>query len=297
MRFYGITTALAILSTGVAAVVDGSQPDLGYAELYKLTQQFYDTFQYPNNVKEAEKINSTIWAKNVQGRVSDTRNFEGRELNTEYIFGLFVPSESVSIIGKPGPFEIIQFAANQNIASATTRVNFTFPSFGNITLPIVIGTWMTYNEAKEITQYDVVFKWFGNVLQLLLSTVDKDPVKAQAKGAIALSKSVCASHTQFCTGKNIQYDSEEECIRFMTKDIRFGQSFELGANTLLCRNVHQKMLPFRPDVHCPHIGKSGGGQCADDITYVQKVTEDYFKNSAWISTLEPAPPSPPYRGH
>ncbi|KAL5422076.1 hypothetical protein PMIN04_004984 [Paraphaeosphaeria minitans] len=297
MRFYGITAALTLLGTGIAAATSGSQPDLGYAELYKLTQQFYDTFQYPNNVKEAKKINSTVFSKNCQGRVSDTRNFEGRELNTEYIFGLFVPSDSLSIIGKPGSYEIIQFAANQNIASATTRVNFTFPAFGNVTFPIVISTWMTYNKAKEITQYDVIFKWFGNILQLLLSTIDKDPFKAQAKGAIALSKSICASHTKFCLGKDIQYESEEECIRFMTEDIRFGQPFELGMNTLLCRNVHQKMLPFRPDVHCPHIGKSGGGQCADDTTYVQKVTEDYYKNSAWIPTGEQPPPIPPYGGH
>lgn len=226
----------------------------------------------------------------VQGRVSDTRNFEGRELNTEYIFGLFIPTDSVSVIGKPvGPYEIIQFAANQNIASATTRFNFTFPSFGNISLPIAITTWMTYNDAREITQYDVVFRWFGNVLQLLLSLIDKDPVKAQAKGAIALAKSTCASHTYFCTGSNAQYESEEDCIRFMTEDIRFGQSFELGMNTLLCRNVHEKMLHLRPDVHCPHIGKSGGGQCADDYTYVQKVTEDYYTNAAWIPMTEQVP--------
>jgi hypothetical protein len=49
-----------------AAVANDPQPNLGYTELYKLTQQFYDTFQYPNNVKEAQKINSTIFADNVR---------------------------------------------------------------------------------------------------------------------------------------------------------------------------------------------------------------------------------------
>jgi hypothetical protein len=273
-------------------------------------------------VKEAQKINSTIFAENVrpnqfptspssehletallidlqvQGRVSDTRNFEGRELNTEYIFGLFTPTKSISVIGNPvGPYEIIQFAANQNIASATTRFNFTFPSFGNMSLPIAITTWMTFNEAKEITQYDVVFRWFGNVLQLLLSVVDPNPVTAQAKGAIILAQSTCKTHTEFCTGDNKQYDSEEECIRFMTEDIRFGQSFELGMNTLLCRNVHEKMIHFRPEVHCPHIGKSGGGQCADDTTYLQKVGENYYTNAAWIPTTEQPPPLPSYGSH
>lgn len=150
---------------------------------------------------------------------------------------------------------------------------------------------MTYNEAREISQYDVVFRWFGNFLQLLFSKLDTDPVVAQAKATAALSQSVCEAHAQYCTGDNVQYESDEECVRFMTEDIRFGQAFELGMNTLLCRNMHQKMLPFRPDVHCPHIGRWGGGQCTDDTTYVQKVTEEYYTNSPWIATSSECPPT------
>ncbi|KAL1597706.1 hypothetical protein SLS60_008192 [Paraconiothyrium brasiliense] len=228
--------------------------------------------------------------RSCQGRVSDTRNFVGRELNTEYIFGLFTPSDSVSIIGRPvGPYEIIQFVANQNIASATTRINFTFPSFGNMSLPVTIDTWMTYNEAKEISQYDVVFRWFGNLVQVLLHTIDADLVKAQAAATQVLAQSVCKTHTKYCEGDNSQYDSEQECNKFLTEDVRFGQSFELGMNTLLCRNVHEIMVKFRPDVHCPHIGKTGGGQCMDDYTYAQKVNEVYYTNAAWIPTTEGGP--------
>lgn len=184
-----------------------------------------------------------------------------------------------------GPFEIEQFTANQNIASATTRINFTFPTFRNLTLPVTIGTWMTYNEAKEITQYDVVFKWFANLLQVLLLTVDSDPLVAAQKATTLLAESVCKTHNRHCKGENQQYDSDDDCIHFLTKDVRFGQSFELGMNSLLCRNVHEKMVAFRPDVHCPHIGKSGGGQCVDDYTYTQKVIEQYYKNAPWISSF------------
>ena len=42
--------------------------------------------------------------------------------------------------------------------------------------------------------------------------------------------------------------------------------------------VHQNMVPFRPAVHCPHIGPTGGGYCDDDKTYDQTVTQDYFTN-------------------
>ena len=40
--------------------------------------------------------------------------------------------------------------------------------------------------------------------------------------------------------------------------------------------VHQNMVPYRPNVHCPHIGKTGGGYCNDDMTYDGTVTQNYF---------------------
>lgn len=218
--------------------------------------------------------------------MSDTRNFEGRELNTEYIFGLFTPGDSLTIIGLPvGPFKIIQFSANQNIVSATTRVNFTFPSFDNVSLPITVDTWMTWNAAKEITQYDVVFRWFGYLLQTLLLSVDSDPTKALAIAKDNIANSVCSTHTKYCNGTNAQYNSADDCYKFLTEDIRLGESFELGMNTLLCRNIHEIMVKSRPDFHCPHIGKIGGGQCDDTISYVSKVRERYYTNAPWIPAL------------
>jgi len=31
--------------------------------------------------------------------------------------------------------------------------------------------------------------------------------------------------------------------------------------TVLCRSVHKNMVSFRPQVHCPHIGPTGGAMC------------------------------------
>jgi hypothetical protein len=207
----------------------------------------------------------------------------GRELNTEYIFGLFMPSESLSIIGQPMDFEIIQFAAVQNIASATTRVNFTFPAFNNISLPVVINTWMTWNSAHEITQYDVVFKWFGNLFQTLIASLGGSAEEAGKKTVAKLAASICETHTKYCNGSNAQYESRAACHRFITEDIRVGQSFELGMNTLMCRSVHELMVKYRPEVHCSHIGPSGGGQCEDGTTYIKRVEDNLDQNSPWIA--------------
>lgn len=55
----------------------------------------------------------------------------------------------------------------------------------------------------------------------------------------------------------------------------------LGRNTLLCRMIHQNMAPFRPAVHFPHTGKTGGGFCVDHQNYITTVTEDCFVNAPY----------------
>ena len=72
-------------------------------------------------------------------------------------------------------------------------------------------------------------------------------------------------------------------MQFLTKEVRFGAAYELGRNTLLCRMVHQNMVPFRPGVHCPHVGPTGGGYCDDGMTYTDVVDEDYFTNYPFVS--------------
>ncbi|KAF2186537.1 hypothetical protein K469DRAFT_663487 [Zopfia rhizophila CBS 207.26] len=280
------SASTAVASPHAPLTSRAEAPNLGYQELYSLQKEFYEKFRYPNNVKEAESINSTVFSEDVQGRVSDTRTFSGRELNTEYIFGLFIPNtNSTSIIGQPLDYEIIQFTANQNIASATTRVQFVFPSFGNKTLPVAIDTWITWNEAREITQYDVTFRWFGFLLDTLVKSLDSDATKAREKAAQAIAGSICDAHESHCKGGNQQYESRDECMEYLTKNTRLGQSFELGMDTLMCRSVHEIMIKFRPDVHCSHVGKDGGGMCDDKYSYVEKVEEDFFRNSPWIPTV------------
>jgi hypothetical protein len=40
-------------------------PDLGYKKLLQLQKMFWTRFQYPNNIKEAQSVNSTIFSENV----------------------------------------------------------------------------------------------------------------------------------------------------------------------------------------------------------------------------------------
>jgi hypothetical protein len=105
-----------------------NQPHYTFDELYYLQVKFFDNFIYLADITQAKSINSTLLADDVQGRIDVTRTFDGRELNTEYLFGLFAnlaaDPNSISLLGVPISYEILHFAANEYIISAATRFMF-----------------------------------------------------------------------------------------------------------------------------------------------------------------------------
>jgi hypothetical protein len=190
------------------------------------------------------------------------------------------------LTGVPIAYNITQFIANQNIASATTVITFNATSF-DVLVPLTVDSWMAFNEEGKIIQYDATFRWFDWLVQTLFEAAGNkfnttDEAKIQSMLSTLLAEAICETSDKYCTGDNLQYESKEKCMNFLTKETRFGQPYELGRNTLLCREVHKHMVQYRPKEHCPHIGPSGGDMCVDDKSYAQTVTEAYF-NQSWIA--------------
>ncbi|KAL2848413.1 hypothetical protein BJY01DRAFT_246425 [Aspergillus pseudoustus] len=254
-----------------------------FNELWALQNNLWDQFLYPANLAQINATDTSVFAEDVQGRVDITRTFDDRELNNEYIFGLFSDPEHLSLVGVPIAYSITQFAANENIASATTVFTFNATSFNSTLVPVTVDTWILYNPDGKIAQYDATFRWFGWLLDTILEAAGRtlfnttDPLATESHLATLLASTICQTHEEYCLGGNQQYASTEECIRFLTSDIRFGKAYELGRNTLLCREVHEHMVRYRPTEHCPHIGPTGGNYCVDDKGYADVVTEDYFR--------------------
>lgn len=270
-----------------------------FDDLLALNKKFFDNFIAPNNAVQAKSINSSLLAIDVQGRVDITRTFDGQELNTEYLFGLFANlalktnnTNDFSLLGTPQSYEIVHFAASQNIAAASVRFEFYFAAV-NLTLPVQIQTWNVYNCDGEIIMYDASFLgWFQWALATLLAaaqqqisdSLGKDVSLAQTMEYVQskVSASVCTTAQQYCVGELQQYTSYSECYNFLTNKTRLGEAYELGRNTVYCRMVHQNMVPLRPAVHCPHIGPSGGGYCVDSPSYEDTVGENYFTNAPFV---------------
>lgn len=269
-----------------------NEKNFTFDELFALQKRFLDNFISPMNDVQAKSINSSLLAENVQGRVDITRTFDGRELNTEYLFGLFAnlaTSPAFSLLGVPVAYNITHFAGSQNIASASTRFTFNFQPL-NLTLSIQIQTWNAFNAAGEISMYDANFGgWWAWVLDTLMGQVQqqlsllsgKNVTLAQTTEYVQskLATSICTTAQEYCVGPELQqYENATSCYNFLTKEIRLGESYELGRNTVSCRMVHQNMVALRPAVHCPHIGPSGGGYCIDSPSYAVTVGQTYFTN-------------------
>jgi len=285
-------------------------PSYTFEELYNLTTRFFDNFAYPNDAVQARKINSTLFAKDVLGRIDVTRNFDGQELNTEYAFGLFanlaLNPDSFTLLGIPVKYTITHFAANAYIVSVALIVEFEITALG-VTNPvevsfahsparlhlkaltdhIQIDFWCTFNGRGQIDQYDATFRYLQWQFDYLMSVGEQvlqvnSTAEVQSIIQAKLAQSICNTAQTYCNGTNQQYESEETCYEFLNEQVPFGQAYEMGMNTVLCRMVHQNMVPLRPDVHCSHIGPTGGAYCVNDRTYSGTVLQPFFTNKPFV---------------
>ncbi|KAH0415266.1 hypothetical protein KCU90_g14844, partial [Aureobasidium melanogenum] len=80
-------------------------PNFTFAELYNLTDRFLKNHMYPLNIAQSLSINSSLLSPDILGRVDATRDYAGRELNTEYLFGLFaniaLNPDAFTLLGYP----------------------------------------------------------------------------------------------------------------------------------------------------------------------------------------------------
>ncbi|KAJ7909494.1 hypothetical protein B0H13DRAFT_2661447 [Mycena leptocephala] len=249
-------------------------------------QKFSADFSYPQIVEAAKSINYTGFSEDIVGRVDVTGTFVGRELNTEYIFGLFSglatgTTASTPLIGIPLNGTLVDLVVENNLMIATTLRDF------NWTVAIVPTLWQLkflFNDEGLVTQYDAILyrasALFADIWPKLAKHLIKeldlprhtpDTVAIQTRAA----RDVCTQHEKYCLGPNKQYKSTEACMKFMLDKIPLGEIWQAGQNTAICRYVHTPMLPYRPAVHCPHVGPTGGDMCFDH-TYESMVVDNPF---------------------
>lgn len=220
-------------------------------------------------------LESPALAKDVVGRVDITTTYVGNQLNTEYLYGLWLgiteETNITSLIGAPVNQTVQTLLIEPPLVFVSTITDLAYPSI-NLTLPIQIDAILRFNDALKIESYDITFRRWPDAFKYLLPTLV--PQIATELGqtyeptmntslllAQKVANDVCSVANQYCFGNNTQYASFAACTDFITNVIPFGDSWEGGLNTGLCRYIHKHLVQYRPDIHCAQIGPSGGDLC------------------------------------
>ncbi|KAK9472043.1 uncharacterized protein V1510DRAFT_379620 [Dipodascopsis tothii] len=275
-------------ATGTATA-EPKETDCMYStgELFDMYQAFLDNFMYPANIAQANSVNSTLLSENCVGRIDDTREFDGRELNTEYLFGLFAFLNNgtgvINILGQPTNYTIVEFLGGCNTAATSALVNL-YVSDLDLNATIQLDFWFRWDEEGRVAEYDATIRRASRLYDILSDVVSarlSGSNVATAEGTTAwkslLVGSICGQATIYCTGDNLQYESMEACEEYLMANVRMGEVYEGGMNSIFCRSLHQNMLKFRPEVHCPHVGPSGGDMCRDEDMDYETVVWGYKK--------------------
>ncbi|KAJ3867149.1 hypothetical protein EV359DRAFT_78870 [Lentinula novae-zelandiae] len=257
-------------------------------EYLEAIQSFAVAFTNPSSVINGS-ISSPL-AENVVGRIDVTTTFVGQELNTEYLFGLFVEGaseNSTQLIGSPSSYTTQSLVVEPPIVAVSLVNNLIYPTI-NSSFPLQIDLFIAFDDDMKIISYDAILRrwseFFTYVVPLLAPQIAKElnSTTTNTTELITMKTAidVCGMSTEYCTGDNQVYDSNDACMDFMTQ-IAFGNPWEGGMDNGWCRYIHKNMVKYRPEVHCPHIGPTGGDMCiARD--YVQ-LTEDMPFNSTLLS--------------
>jgi len=203
-----------------------------------------------------------IFAANVRGRVTPVGSFESFEGVVEYFYGL----ASTSIIPS---VNFVTLVADGNKVSVRVDILFN----GTETQPthnLTETGYFVFNDENKIVSFDLAILNLGAIID---PPVQAQPLVIQQLCAVLTTG--LGGHPATCApGTYVgSYSDFNDCVTFMNS-IPFGSWNRANSNTVTCRLLHSLLTPFRPAVHCPHSGKTGGGACID-FPYESFYTNDF----------------------
>jgi SnoaL-like domain len=208
-------------------------------------------FPTPNLILSGQKSVANIFDSTVVGRVTPVGQFHDAQMVTEYFFALAsTPTSKVTQV------KVQSLLVDGSKVAIEVDIHFERTTGGPMTLRQT--GFFTFNEQDRVVSFDLAILNLGAAVN---PTSD-----AEREGNI---QGVCAVLTLGVAGLPptcpTEYTGFPDCVAFM-HSIPYGTWDRANSNTVVCRQLHTLLTPYRPDVHCPHAGKTGGGACID-FTY------------------------------
>jgi hypothetical protein len=207
----------------------------------------YSDIRYPQiEVSMANLLNNRLpayIADDAKGRANPVGDFGGIKGLTEYFYAtVYATGMKISQIHFP------YLVAEGDKVSYRVDLLFTNPTFPNPTNLTQTGR-MVFNNQSQIISLELTNMHLG----YLLDGTSNHTLRVQA---------ICGVAMFYCTGTNTQYTSYGDCAAFLDS-IPEGSWNRANSNTVVCRHFHSWLTTIDPDMHCSHIGPSGGGACID----------------------------------
>lgn len=239
-------------------------------------ERIYDLTVYPNQLPiiqgGAAAVPERLFADGTRGRITPVGEFEDLEGTVEYFWGLApVPQGPNGTIFSRS--EVVSFQSQcPEVASSvvylyTSRYDAETGEPGEeISILKQIAFWR-FDDQGAVLYYDASIPTLQQ-----WSTITTGADLSQPGFADATVAQVCGLTQLRCTGNNTQYVSLEDCIQTLSRK-RIGDYNEAWSDTVACRTIHLLLVQIRPEIHCPHVGPTGGGKCVDK-PYLDKYFDD-----------------------
>jgi len=239
------------------------------AILTSKVEQVYLRLIYPQPILiiTGQQSVSDLFAPTAKGRVSPVGSFDDFTSIEEYFYGLGAASRITQITFK-------KLAVTGNYVSIWVVLYFNGTATGQPSYNLTQTGFYTFDSNNLIESVDLDILNLGWAL-------DGDTLTNNASRQ-AIINNVCATlvgapgHPGTCPPADDPtgfYSSIGDCQTFMNS-IPFGTWAHANANSVICRELHTILTAFRPTVHCPHTGKTGGMKCVDTL-YSSFYDEDF----------------------
>ncbi|KAH0537939.1 hypothetical protein FGG08_005389 [Glutinoglossum americanum] len=227
----------------------------------------YDLTVFPNQlpilIHGPNAVPAGLFNNDASGRVNPVGNFSGFEDSIEYFFALSpIAQQGVRsvVISKA---EIVEFTSScPEVAASvvyleTKVVNPGGQDDGKQLSTLKQVAFWRFDDCGAVLKYDAWIPNLNTWLEVNNGFSISDPSQ-QARSIEGL----CAVTQQKCMGADSQWTDIDHCVTSLSQK-PYGTYDEAWGDNIVCRTIHLVLTTVRPDVHCPHVGPSGGGKCVD----------------------------------
>jgi len=211
----------------------------------------------PKQILANNALVMNLFSPNVSGRITPVGHYDDFEGTIEYFYGL-----ATNVIG----FKIIDLISQDNTASVRVDILFNKSRGGVFFLQNLTQTgFFHFDSSGRVFLYDLTILRLGDASNGDVAGIEDN-----------IRQLICSVALTYCNASApyLAYNSTQDCLDFL-RSIPVGSFDRANSNSLVCRLIHNTLVPLRPQIHCPHVGPTGGGKCID-VPYSEFYTEPYY---------------------